>query len=62
MSDYLISHGWRQIGRRGGIKFWDHPNHQSDTRGAFTTQDAYRHQRDFENDGCCDCIQPEEKH
>lgn len=54
-SEFLANHGWRKIGQTGGIKYWDHPNHQPDERGAFTTTDAVRHQKDYEKDGVCSC-------
>lgn len=62
MREYLLNHGWRIIGRTGGIVYWDHPQHQPDRHGAFTTTDARRHQREYESAGnVCDCIKPEEE-
>lgn len=62
--EYLKSKGWRQIGSEhtevGEIFYWDHPDHQPDERGAFTTQDAAHHQRKLDRGIQCDCIkQPE---
>ena len=55
-SEYLSGKGWRCIGRQGSIRYWDHPNHQPDMRGAFTTTDAAEHQEEFEKNGWCNCI------
>lgn len=55
-SEYLREHGWRQIGAQGSIRYWDHPCHQPDSRGAFTTIDAASHQKEFDKNGWCDCI------
>ena len=55
-SQYLASHGWRQIGAQGSIRYWDHPCHQPDVRGSFTTTDAAAHQKAFDANGCCDCL------
>ena len=58
-SQYLISTGWRQVGFIHGAKLWDHPAHQPDSRGCFTTHDALNHQKQFERDKGCDCIKPQ---
>ena len=62
---FLKKNGWRQIAHGKGeyrnINYWDHPNHQPDRSGAFTTTDAARHQKEFANGGC-DCIKGEEHH
>jgi hypothetical protein len=58
-SERLVLVGWRQIGSRGSIKFWDHPEHQPAERGAFTTTDALEHQIEVEMNCHCDCIKPE---
>lgn len=59
----LIAHGWRRIGTKrhkyGFIHYWDHPDHQPDKHGAFTTTEAQIHQREFEAGGC-DCIKTPE--
>ena len=55
-SEYLSGNGWRCIGWRGSIRYWDHPNHQPDVRGAFTTTDASEHQKEFEKNGWCNCV------
>lgn len=60
MTAFLLQHGWRQIGNRGSIKYWDHAEHQPNRRGAFTTTDAFKHQRESFKNGC-DCIKPEGK-
>ena len=59
MRKFLTDRGWRRIGAQGSIGYWDHPEHQPDRRGAFTTTDAFKHQQQFEKDHCCDCIKPE---
>lgn len=57
---FLAVHGWRLIGSRfnGLIEtyYWDHPQHQPDERGAFTTNTAVNHQRMVLKNCGCDCI------
>jgi len=57
--DWLLERGWRHIGNQGSAQLFDHPRHQPDRRGCFTTIDAIKHQKQYEKDGCCDCIKPE---
>lgn len=58
-AEQLIKNGWRCIGTKrdayGLMKLWDHPDHQPDKHGAFTTVDAFLHQRQSLKEGC-DCI------
>lgn len=56
MTEYLKEKGWRQIGSQGSIKYWDHPRHQPNERGAFITTDAFAHQKEYDKNGWCDCI------
>lgn len=59
---YLISKGWRLVGRGGEkkqAKLWDHPCHQPARRGCFTTSDAFVHQRFVDKYGHCRCLSPE---
>ena len=63
-STFLIERGWRNIGTARGhsertpIKYWDHPNHQPDRHGAFTTTSAAQHQKEADKYGC-DCVKAE---
>ena len=56
----LLSNGWRHVasqrGRYHNINYWDHPQHQHDKHGFFTTSAAIAHQQQYERDGCCDCV------
>ena len=60
-ADRLKARGWREIGTMphpagaSPIRYWDHPDHQPDLRGAFTTTEARLHQRQADREGC-DCI------
>lgn len=57
----LIENGWRFIGTEGYARLWDHPNHQHDFHGCFTTVDAIAHQKSSLKMGGCDCIKEESK-
>ncbi len=60
----LRDRGWRKIGTQrvgaGVAILWDHPNHQPDVHGCFTTTDAKDHQRTADKRGC-DCIRTEQE-
>lgn len=55
-SEYLQSKGWRKVGERGGMKYWDHPDHQPARHGCFITFDAVSHQRNLDKGWICACI------
>ncbi len=57
--EFLISKGWRNIGKIRSAILWDHKEHQPNRRGAFTTLAAIRHQKFFDKNHTCSCIKSE---
>lgn len=55
-TEYLISKGWRLVGRNGGIKYWIHEEHQPARKGCFTTTNAANHQRRLDKGYVCSCV------
>lgn len=63
-TDYLQQHGWILIkddsGKYHNIKYWNHPDHQPNRRGMFTTSKAEAHQKMLDSGGRCQCIPKEQ--
>lgn len=60
LTTYLESTGWRKyaagLGEYRNVNLWDHPCHQHNERGGFTTTEAVAHQKEYEKNGHDDCI------